>query len=167
MKVCIPALGVLLEAKVGTRFDRTPYFIFADSETGSFEAVVNPFADKPGSVGPKLQFFVPDIHAFHRSADVGVIRKHPSKKVSCRGKCGIHRKRNCAGYSICHHHPFFSHLILHPIKENPGKTPAPEERISGEICHFDRLILHINSTGCDCCQQICIFYHEIPDMPVH
>jgi len=33
MKVCIPALGAVLEAKVEKQFDRARYFIIADSET--------------------------------------------------------------------------------------------------------------------------------------
>ncbi|ABN06515.1 MULTISPECIES: NifB/NifX family molybdenum-iron cluster-binding protein [Methanocorpusculum] len=53
MKVCITAQGALLESKVENRFGRAPYFIIADTETGSFEAVVNPFADGSGGVGPK------------------------------------------------------------------------------------------------------------------
>ncbi len=53
MKVCITAQGATPEAKVEERFGRAPFFILMDSETGSFEAVANPFAEGAGGVGPK------------------------------------------------------------------------------------------------------------------
>lgn len=53
MKICITAQGAALDAKVEERFGRAPYFILIDSETGSFEAIANPYADGAGGVGPK------------------------------------------------------------------------------------------------------------------
>jgi predicted Fe-Mo cluster-binding NifX family protein len=53
MKICITAQGATPDARVEERFGRAPYFILMDSETESFEAVANPFADGAGGVGPK------------------------------------------------------------------------------------------------------------------
>jgi len=65
MKVCITAQGADLEAKVEERFGRAPYFIIVDSETGSFEAIANPFINGSGGVGPKAAKLIID-----RQADV-------------------------------------------------------------------------------------------------
>jgi predicted Fe-Mo cluster-binding NifX family protein len=53
MKVCFTAQGTTLDALVEERFGRAPYFIFIESNDGSFEAIQNPFADGGGGVGPK------------------------------------------------------------------------------------------------------------------
>ena len=53
MKVCFTAKGTTLDALMEERFGRAPYFILVESETGSFEAIQNPFADGGGGVGPK------------------------------------------------------------------------------------------------------------------
>jgi len=63
MKVCITAQGATLDAKVEDRFGRAPYFIIADSETGSFEAIANPFKDGSGGVGPKSAQLIIDHQA--------------------------------------------------------------------------------------------------------
>jgi len=53
MKVCITAQGATPDALVDERFGRAPYFILMDTETGSWEALENPFAAGGGGVGPK------------------------------------------------------------------------------------------------------------------
>jgi len=53
MKVCITAKGATPDALVDERFGRAPYFILMDTETGSWEALENPFAAGGGGVGPK------------------------------------------------------------------------------------------------------------------
>ena len=53
MKICITSLGATLDALVEERFGRAPFFIIADTETGSFEALENQFAGGSGGVGPK------------------------------------------------------------------------------------------------------------------
>ncbi|MDD5143538.1 MAG: NifB/NifX family molybdenum-iron cluster-binding protein [Methanoregula sp.] len=53
MKICFTAKGTTLDAQTEERFGRAPYFILVESETGSFEAIQNPFADGGGGVGPK------------------------------------------------------------------------------------------------------------------
>jgi predicted Fe-Mo cluster-binding NifX family protein len=53
MKICITAQGATPDAPAEERFGRAPYFIIMDSETGSFEAIANPFAEGAGGVGPK------------------------------------------------------------------------------------------------------------------
>jgi len=63
MKICITAQGADLEAKVEERFGRAPYFIIADSETGSFEAIANPFINGSGGVGPKAAQLIIDRQA--------------------------------------------------------------------------------------------------------
>lgn len=60
MKICITAQGAIPDAKAEERFGRAPYFLFMDSETGSFEAVANPFADGAGGAGPKAAQLVID-----------------------------------------------------------------------------------------------------------
>lgn len=60
MKVCITSQGATPDAKVEERFGRAPYFILMDSETGSFEAVANPFAGGAGGVGPKAAQLIID-----------------------------------------------------------------------------------------------------------
>ena len=62
MRICITSQGETLEAPVEERFGRAPYFIFIDSETGSFEAIVNPFARGAGGVGPKAAQFIMNHH---------------------------------------------------------------------------------------------------------
>lgn len=58
MRICITSQGETLEAPVEERFGRAPYFIFIESETGSFEAIENPFARGAGGVGPKAAQFI-------------------------------------------------------------------------------------------------------------
>ncbi len=53
MKVCFTAKGKTLDSLTEERFGRAPYFIILESETGSFEAIQNAFADGAGGVGPK------------------------------------------------------------------------------------------------------------------
>ena len=53
MKICITSQGSTLDAPVEERFGRAPFFIIADTETGSFEALENQFAGGSGGVGPK------------------------------------------------------------------------------------------------------------------
>ena len=60
MKICITAKGATPDAKVEERFGRAPYFILMDSETGSFEAVANPYAEGAGGVGPKAAQLIID-----------------------------------------------------------------------------------------------------------
>lgn len=60
MKVCITAQGATPDARVEERFGRAPYYILMDSETGSFEAIANPFADGAGGVGPKAAQLIID-----------------------------------------------------------------------------------------------------------
>jgi predicted Fe-Mo cluster-binding NifX family protein len=60
MMICITAQGATPDAKAEERFGRAPYFIFMDSETASFEAVANPFADGAGGVGPKAAQLIID-----------------------------------------------------------------------------------------------------------
>jgi predicted Fe-Mo cluster-binding NifX family protein len=60
MKVCITAQGATPDAKVEERFGRAPYLILMDSETESFEAIANPFADGAGGVGPKVAQLIID-----------------------------------------------------------------------------------------------------------
>jgi predicted Fe-Mo cluster-binding NifX family protein len=63
MKICITAQGATPDAGVEERFGRAPYFILMDSESGSFEAIANPFADGAGGVGPKVARLVIDRQA--------------------------------------------------------------------------------------------------------
>ncbi len=51
MKVCITATGQTLDSQIDPRFGRCAYFIFADTETGQFEAVVNPASAATGGAG--------------------------------------------------------------------------------------------------------------------
>jgi predicted Fe-Mo cluster-binding NifX family protein len=53
MKICITAQGPTLDSPSEERFGRAPYFIILDSESGSFEALPNPYAGGAGGVGPK------------------------------------------------------------------------------------------------------------------
>jgi predicted Fe-Mo cluster-binding NifX family protein len=53
MKICITSQGSTLDAPVEERFGRAPYFMIIDTETGSSEAIENPFAGATGGVGPK------------------------------------------------------------------------------------------------------------------
>jgi predicted Fe-Mo cluster-binding NifX family protein len=53
MKVCITSQGATLDSPLEDRFGRAPYFIIAESDNGSFDAVKNPYADGAGGVGPK------------------------------------------------------------------------------------------------------------------
>jgi predicted Fe-Mo cluster-binding NifX family protein len=53
MKICITSQGSTLDALAEERFGRAPFFIIIDTETGSFEALENPFAGSGGGVGPK------------------------------------------------------------------------------------------------------------------
>jgi len=54
MKVCITAKGTPMDALTEDRFGHASYFIVVESETGSFEAIKNPYADVIGGVGPKV-----------------------------------------------------------------------------------------------------------------
>ena len=49
MKICITSQGKTLESKVDPRFGRCQYFIFVDTETGSYEAQENPYKDAGGA----------------------------------------------------------------------------------------------------------------------
>ena len=51
MKICITSQGDTLESQVDPRFGRCQYFIIADTEDMSFEAVVNPNIDSSGGAG--------------------------------------------------------------------------------------------------------------------
>lgn len=53
MKICITSQGSTLDALTEERFGRAPYFIIIDTDTGSSEALENPFAAAGGGVGPK------------------------------------------------------------------------------------------------------------------
>jgi len=53
MKVCFTARGTTLDSPMEERFGRAPYFILVERETGSFEAIQNPYADGGGGVDPK------------------------------------------------------------------------------------------------------------------
>jgi predicted Fe-Mo cluster-binding NifX family protein len=63
MIVCITAQGATPDANIEERFGRAPYFILMDSETGSFEAIANPYADGAGGVGPKAAQLIIDRRA--------------------------------------------------------------------------------------------------------
>ncbi len=60
MKICITSQGATPDAGVEERFGRAPYFIIMDTETGSFEAVANPYAAGAGGVGPRAAQLVID-----------------------------------------------------------------------------------------------------------
>ena len=60
MKVCITSQGTTPDSGVEERFGRAPYFIIMDTDTGSFEAVANPYAAGAGGVGPKAAQLVID-----------------------------------------------------------------------------------------------------------
>ncbi len=51
MKIAISATGLTLDADVDPRFGRCQYFIIADTETGSFEALENSSASAGGGAG--------------------------------------------------------------------------------------------------------------------
>ncbi|MFA5317827.1 MAG: NifB/NifX family molybdenum-iron cluster-binding protein, partial [Dehalococcoidales bacterium] len=51
MKIAISANGQNLDAEVDPRFGRCRYFIIADTETGSFEALDNTSAMAAGGAG--------------------------------------------------------------------------------------------------------------------
>jgi len=51
MKLCISSTGPHLEASVDPRFGRCQYFLFVDTETMSFESVVNPALMAGGGAG--------------------------------------------------------------------------------------------------------------------
>lgn len=51
--VCITAEGPSSDAQFQPRFGRAAYFVFADTEAGTFDAVKNPVADAQGGVGPR------------------------------------------------------------------------------------------------------------------
>jgi predicted Fe-Mo cluster-binding NifX family protein len=53
MKICIAAQGPTPAALAEERFGRAPYFIIMDTDTKSFEALENRFAEAYGGVGPK------------------------------------------------------------------------------------------------------------------
>jgi predicted Fe-Mo cluster-binding NifX family protein len=53
MKVCFTSKGATLDSPTEERFGRAPYFIIVESDSGSFEAIQNPYADGAGGVGPK------------------------------------------------------------------------------------------------------------------
>ncbi|MCK5014369.1 MAG: NifB/NifX family molybdenum-iron cluster-binding protein [Candidatus Omnitrophica bacterium] len=58
MKICVTAEGDNLESKVDQRFGRCPYFIFVDTDTLEFEAVVNQNQSGMGGIGVKSGQFV-------------------------------------------------------------------------------------------------------------
>ncbi len=51
MKIAVTAEGNNPDAPVDHRFGRCAYFIFYDSETGTFEAIENPAAQARGGAG--------------------------------------------------------------------------------------------------------------------
>lgn len=51
MKICVTAQGDNLDATVDPRFGRCQYFIIADSETLSFQAIKNPNMETMGGAG--------------------------------------------------------------------------------------------------------------------
>ncbi len=51
MKICITSQGDDLDAQTDERFGRCPYFIFVDTDTLEFEAVVNQNQSGKGGVG--------------------------------------------------------------------------------------------------------------------
>lgn len=51
--VCITAKGEGADAAVEPRFGRAPYFVFADTEAGTFVSVRNELVDAAGGVGPR------------------------------------------------------------------------------------------------------------------
>ncbi|MBN2482814.1 MAG: NifB/NifX family molybdenum-iron cluster-binding protein [Candidatus Omnitrophica bacterium] len=51
MKICVTAQGDDLESQVDPRFGRCAYFIFADTESDSFEGVANPDVNIAGGAG--------------------------------------------------------------------------------------------------------------------
>jgi predicted Fe-Mo cluster-binding NifX family protein len=53
MKVCITSQGPTLDSIAEERFGRAPYLLVIETETGSVEAVENPYAGGSGGVGPK------------------------------------------------------------------------------------------------------------------
>lgn len=53
MKICITSQGPTMDSLAEERFGRALYFLIIDPETGSLDAVENPFASVSGGVGPK------------------------------------------------------------------------------------------------------------------
>lgn len=51
MKIAVTATGTSLDDQVESRFGRTPYYIFIDTDTMEFEALRNPNASSGGGVG--------------------------------------------------------------------------------------------------------------------
>jgi predicted Fe-Mo cluster-binding NifX family protein len=51
--VCVTAKAEGAEATVEPRFGRAPYFVFADTDAGTFVPVKNDLVDAAGGVGPR------------------------------------------------------------------------------------------------------------------
>ncbi len=51
MRLCVTSAGRDIEARIDTRFGRTPYFLIVDTETSTAEAVVNSAADQRQGAG--------------------------------------------------------------------------------------------------------------------
>ena len=51
MKVCVTSEGNNLDSKVDARFGRCQYFIIADTDTLTFEAIQNPNIESMGGAG--------------------------------------------------------------------------------------------------------------------
>ena len=85
MKVAVSSEGKTLESKIDQRFARAPFFIFADSETGEFEAHDNsgPMTAAHGA-GPQASSLL---------ADKGV-------EVLITGHCGPNAFRALAAAGI-------------------------------------------------------------------
>ena len=53
MKICITSQGSTLDALAEERFGRAPFFIIADAETGSFEALKTSLPEDPGELAQR------------------------------------------------------------------------------------------------------------------
>lgn len=51
MKICVTSEGDNLDSKVNPRFGRCQYFMFVDTDTLAFEAVLNPNIEAMGGAG--------------------------------------------------------------------------------------------------------------------
>ena len=62
MQICITSTGPTLESPLDPRFGRSPWFLFVDTDNGSFEAVENPNVDQSSGAGIQSAQLVADRH---------------------------------------------------------------------------------------------------------
>ncbi|WP_298667162.1 NifB/NifX family molybdenum-iron cluster-binding protein [uncultured Methanofollis sp.] len=84
--VCITADGPDAASQVQPRFGRAPYFVFADTEKGTIEAVKNPVANAQGGVGPRAVQAVLDHGATSPASEAPYqMAEHLSREMKIRG----------------------------------------------------------------------------------